>query len=66
MTQIHNIEISSQHVIQARKQLNDYFDKYDTRLSAKNVIYVKQLLNVLNGLNGCFLIKDEDKKLSAN
>lgn len=66
ITQIHSIEISSQHVIQARNQLNSYFDKYKSRLSAKNVLYVKQLLNVLNGLNSCFLLKDEDKKLSTN
>lgn len=51
---------------QATTQLNNYFNKYKNRFSAKNILYVKQLLNVLNGLSKLFTTKPEDTKLEMD
>lgn len=65
ITQINSVEISNVHVTQALSQLNSYIDRYNSRLSAKNLLYCKQLVNILNSLNKCFTPKDEEKNLSA-
>jgi chromosome transmission fidelity protein 1 len=67
ITQIHSVEISQCHITQSLNQLNGYVERYKARLSAKNLLYCKQLLNVLTGLNKCFYVKNDDKNsLSAN
>lgn len=65
ITQIHSVEISHANITHAFTQLTNYFERYKARLSAKNVLYCKQILNVLNGLNKCFQIKEDEKKLST-
>lgn len=66
ITQINSVEITNSHVTQAHNQLQSYIDRYKTRLSAKNILYCKQLINVLNGINKCFELKDDEKSISSN
>ena len=65
ITQINSVEISNSHITQSLQQLNAYIDRYNSRLSAKNLLYCKQLVSILNGLNRCFSIKEEEKTISA-
>ena len=65
ITQIHSVEISDLHVTQAMTQLNNYVNRYKSRFSAKNMLYLRHLLNVLNGLNKIFTTKNEDAKLET-
>lgn len=63
ISQIHSVEFTDQHVTQSLTQLNNYINRYKSRFSAKNMLYLRQLLNVLNGLNKLFSSKNEDAKL---
>jgi chromosome transmission fidelity protein 1 len=65
ISSIHSIEISEQHVTQASAQLNNYVNKYKSRFSAKNMLYLRQLLNVLAGLAKVFTVKNEDVKFET-
>ena len=65
ITQIHSVEISDLNVTQAMTQLNNYVNRYKSRFSAKNMLYLRHLLNVLNGLNKIFTTKNEDAKLET-
>lgn len=62
ISQIHSVEISEQHVTQANTQLNSYINRYKARFSAKNMLYLRQLTNVLNGLAKLFTAKSDDAK----
>ena len=66
ISQIHSVEINDLHVTQSLTQLNNYVNKYKTRFSAKNMLYLRQLLNVLNGLNKIFTTKSEDSKFEID
>jgi chromosome transmission fidelity protein 1 len=65
ISQIHSVEISDLHVTQSLSQLNNYINRYKSRFSAKNMLYLKQLVNVLNGLNKIFTTKNEDAKFTT-
>ena len=65
ISSIHSVEFSDQHVIQASTQLNNYINKYKSRFSAKNMLYLRQLLNVLAGLGKIFTVKNEDVKFET-
>jgi chromosome transmission fidelity protein 1 len=65
ITQINSVEITSMHVTQALNQMNSYLERYKARLSAKNLLYCKQLINVLSSLNKCFNPKEEEKNVSV-
>ena len=65
ITQINSVEISNLHVSQSLNQLNSYVDRYKSRLCAKNLLYCRQLINILNSLNKCFIPKDEEKNVTA-
>jgi chromosome transmission fidelity protein 1 len=65
ITQIHSVEISDLHVTQSITQLNNYVNRYKSRFSAKNILYLRHLQNVLNGLNKVFTTKNEDAKLET-
>jgi Rad3-related DNA helicase len=62
---IHSVEISDQHVSQALAQLNNYMTRYRSRFAAKNMLYLKHLLNILNTLNKFFTAKPDDVKFEA-
>ena len=50
ISHIHSVEISGSHLIQAHSQLAQYRDRYKSRLMAKNLLYIKQILFVLANL----------------
>ncbi|KAJ8249834.1 hypothetical protein COCON_G00230500 [Conger conger] len=47
---IHSSEISAAQVCCAHSQLSQYQERYRNRLKAKNLMYIKQILFVLDGL----------------
>ncbi|TRY62784.1 hypothetical protein TCAL_00388 [Tigriopus californicus] len=47
---IHSIEISGTQFKEAHKQLQNYMERYRSRLKAKNLLYIKQLIFVLANL----------------
>ncbi|CAF0723436.1 unnamed protein product [Brachionus calyciflorus] len=63
IAQIHSVEFTDQHVYQSLTQLNNYVNRYKSRFSAKNMLYLRQLINVLTGLQKIFTTKDENAKL---
>jgi len=48
ITNIHSVNISGSQLGLAYSQLNQYKEKYSTRLKAKNILYIKQLLFILS------------------
>jgi chromosome transmission fidelity protein 1 len=66
IAQIHSIEITESQISQALSQLNAYISRYKTRFSAKNMLYLKQLVNVLNSLCKLFSCKNEEAKLESD
>ncbi len=65
ISSIHSVEITDAHVTQALSQLNTYLNRYKSRFSAKNMLYLKQLVNILTGLNKIFSAKNEDVKFES-
>ena len=51
---IHSIFLDSSQIRLALTQLKNYYEKYKTRLAAKNSMYIKQLLLVLEKLDAKF------------
>ncbi|KAK2894469.1 hypothetical protein Q8A67_011698 [Cirrhinus molitorella] len=47
---IHSTEISGGQLCRAHSQLSQYCERYRSRLKAKNLMYIKQILFVLEGL----------------
>ncbi|CAG5122923.1 unnamed protein product, partial [Candidula unifasciata] len=47
---IHSVEITAAQVIKAHSQLSQYENKFRSRLKAKNLLYVRQILFVLSHL----------------
>uniref|UniRef100_A0A8C1M341 Helicase ATP-binding domain-containing protein n=1 Tax=Cyprinus carpio TaxID=7962 RepID=A0A8C1M341_CYPCA len=47
---IHSAEISGAQFCRAHSQLSQYCERYRSRLKAKNLMYIKQILFVLEGL----------------
>ncbi|XP_051953705.1 ATP-dependent DNA helicase DDX11 [Xyrauchen texanus] len=47
---IHSVEISGAQLCRAHSQLSQYSERYRSRLKAKNLMYIKQILFVLEGL----------------
>ncbi|XP_043120352.1 ATP-dependent DNA helicase DDX11 isoform X2 [Puntigrus tetrazona] len=47
---IHSVEISGAQLCRAHSQLSQYCERYRSRLKAKNLMYIKQILFVLEGL----------------
>ncbi|CAL1531377.1 unnamed protein product, partial [Lymnaea stagnalis] len=45
---IHSVEITASQVVKAHSQLSQYEKKYVSRLTAKNLMYVRQILFVLS------------------
>lgn len=66
IAQIHSVEITDAHVTQATIQLENYMNRYKRMFSAKNMLYLKQLVGVLNGLTKLFTTKPEDAKLEMD
>ncbi|CAB4010317.1 ATP-dependent DNA helicase DDX11 isoform X1, partial [Paramuricea clavata] len=54
ISNIHSVEISGIQISRANSQLLQYRDRYKSRLKAKNLMYVKQILQVLSCLLACF------------
>ncbi|XP_064609498.1 ATP-dependent DNA helicase DDX11-like [Liolophura sinensis] len=50
---IHSVEVWGSQLTQALSQLSQYFQRYQSRLKAKNLLYIKQLLFVLQGFLRC-------------
>jgi chromosome transmission fidelity protein 1 len=66
IAQIHSVEITDSHVTQSITQLNNYVNRYKSRFSAKNMLYLRHLLNILNGLNKVFTSKEDAKLENEN
>ncbi|XP_061917203.1 ATP-dependent DNA helicase DDX11 isoform X1 [Entelurus aequoreus] len=47
---IHSAELSGAQLCRAHSQLRQYADRFKSRLKAKNVMYIKQVLFVIEGL----------------
>uniref|UniRef100_A0A3B3VJ91 ATP-dependent DNA helicase DDX11 n=1 Tax=Poecilia latipinna TaxID=48699 RepID=A0A3B3VJ91_9TELE len=47
---IHSAELSGAQLCRAQSQLTQYADRYKNRLKAKNLMYIKQILFVIEGL----------------
>ncbi|XP_077453402.1 ATP-dependent DNA helicase DDX11 [Stigmatopora argus] len=47
---IHSAELSGAQLCRAHSQLSQYAERFRTRLKAKNVMYIKQVLFVIEGL----------------
>uniref|UniRef100_A0A665VJE8 ATP-dependent DNA helicase DDX11 n=1 Tax=Echeneis naucrates TaxID=173247 RepID=A0A665VJE8_ECHNA len=47
---IHSAELTGAQLCRAHSQLTQYSDRYKSRLKAKNVMYIKQILFVIEGL----------------
>ncbi len=47
---IHSVEVSGRHLCQAHSQLAQYKERYQSRLNAKNLLYIKQILDTLSRL----------------
>ncbi|XP_069338153.1 putative ATP-dependent DNA helicase DDX11-like protein 8 isoform X1 [Eulemur rufifrons] len=47
ITGIHSVEVSGSQLCQAHSQLLQYMERYRKRLQAKNLMYIKQILYVL-------------------
>ncbi|XP_046853376.1 ATP-dependent DNA helicase DDX11-like [Xenia sp. Carnegie-2017] len=54
ISSIHSVEISGFQISRAHSQLLQYRDRYKSKLKAKNLMYVKQILQVLSCLLSCF------------
>ncbi|XP_077984674.1 ATP-dependent DNA helicase DDX11-like [Glandiceps talaboti] len=52
ISNIHSIQISGIQLTKAHSQLHQYMDRYRSRLKAKNLMYIKQILYLL-----CCLVK---------
>ncbi|XP_024912109.1 ATP-dependent DNA helicase DDX11 [Cynoglossus semilaevis] len=50
LTCIHSVEVSGAQLSRAFSQLSQYADRYKTRLKAKNLMYIKQILFVIERL----------------
>ncbi|XP_031550335.1 ATP-dependent DNA helicase DDX11-like [Actinia tenebrosa] len=50
---IHSVEISGAQISGSFSQLSQYLDRYRTRLKAKNVMYIKQILFILSRFLSC-------------
>ncbi|KAL2093534.1 hypothetical protein ACEWY4_010846 [Coilia grayii] len=50
LTCIHSAEVTGAQLCRAHSQLTQYCDRYRSRLKAKNLMYVKQILFILEGL----------------
>ncbi|XP_061630214.1 ATP-dependent DNA helicase DDX11 [Phyllopteryx taeniolatus] len=47
---IHSVELSGAQLCRAHSQLSQYAERFRSRLKAKNVMYIKQVLFVIEGL----------------
>ena len=61
---IHSIEVKAWHVIDSLTQLNNYLNKYKTRLSARNKMHIKQIIFILNELIKHFQLSNNPNRSS--
>eukprot|EP00794_Sanderia_malayensis_P007331 gene7330-8151_t len=45
---LHSVEISGPNILTSKQQLSQYLNRYRSRLKAKNLMYINQLLSILN------------------
>ena len=55
------LQITAKQISKASNQLNQYVEKFNKRLKAKNLFYVKQLAYVLRNLMNIFIEKTSPK-----
>ncbi|CAG8638754.1 5586_t:CDS:10 [Funneliformis mosseae] len=53
VTSVHTIIIDLPQIVKVRSQLNAYLDRYKKRLLGKNVMYIQQILSLLDALIRC-------------
>ncbi|XP_070554012.1 ATP-dependent DNA helicase DDX11-like isoform X2 [Ptychodera flava] len=53
ISNIHSIQITGMQLVKAHSQLNQYMERYKSRLKAKNLMYIKQILYILTCLIKC-------------
>ena len=56
---VYGAEIRGNQLMSSHNQLKKYFDRYQTRLNAKNLMYVKQLLRLLSSLIRCLKLEQK-------
>ncbi|PIK50392.1 hypothetical protein BSL78_12716 [Apostichopus japonicus] len=52
ISSVHSVEVSGRQVNKAFSQLGQYMHRYKSRLKAKNLMYIKQILQVLTAFIG--------------
>jgi len=64
---IHSVEIKASQILSSVNELSQYKEKYKKRLKAKNIMYIDQILYVLNALIDSLKVKDDgdDKKIET-
>ncbi|KAJ7323127.1 DEAD H (Asp-Glu-Ala-Asp His) box helicase 11 [Desmophyllum pertusum] len=67
ISSVHSVEITASQISCAHSQLTQYQDRYRTRLKAKNLLYIQQLLYVLTCFLNCLGGKEQNlsKKTSS-
>ncbi|XP_022086709.1 ATP-dependent DNA helicase DDX11-like [Acanthaster planci] len=53
ISNVYSVEVTGGQLCRAHSQLNQYMTKYRSRLKAKNLMYIKQILQVLSGWIRC-------------
>ncbi|KAM8861765.1 ATP-dependent DNA helicase DDX11 isoform 6-T6 [Synchiropus picturatus] len=65
---IHSAELNGAQLCRAHSQLSQYADRFRSRLKAKNLMYIKQILFVIEGLvqalGGAFLARNFVQRIS--
>ncbi|XP_078369659.1 ATP-dependent DNA helicase DDX11-like isoform X2 [Oculina patagonica] len=59
ISSVYSVEITGSQILCAHSQLTQYQDRYRTRLKAKNLLYIQQLLYVLTCFLNCLGGKDQ-------
>ena len=50
ISHIHGMEVSGKHLCHAHSQLSQYLERYKSRLKAKNLLYIRQIIFILANL----------------
>ncbi|PKC11424.1 DNA repair helicase [Rhizophagus irregularis] len=53
VTSVHTVQIDLPQIVKVHSQLNAYLDRYKKRLLGKNIMYIQQILSLLDALIKC-------------
>ncbi|PFX19248.1 putative ATP-dependent RNA helicase DDX11-like protein 8 [Stylophora pistillata] len=66
ISSVHSVEITGSQILCSHSQLTQYQDRYRSRLKAKNLFYIQQLLYVLMCFLNCIGGKEQSKPESLS